>query len=143
MSVFAPFCVVFFPTLMFSIYNQYILIVSIKFIISAPFCSINKSFTKVPSDPTEPYIMEFRIEEKMENGELRVDLLISSQEIVASLLRRSPERWLLSVDHTYQTNVEKFPLLMFGRTTEEGHYLPLGAVISSHEDTESQAFMFR
>ena len=46
-----------------------------------------------------------------------MDLLISSKEIVASLLRRSPERWLIAVDHTYQTNVEKFPLLMFGRTT--------------------------
>ena len=77
--------------------------------------------------------MDFRIEDSP-NGELCVDLLISSKEIVASLLRRSPERWLIAVDHTYQTNVEKFPLLMFGRTTVERHYLPLGAMkIQSHK----------
>jgi len=130
LSVFAPFCVVFFP-FQFTINTFCSFLLNLSFL--HLFCSFNKSFAKVPSDPTEPYIMDFRIEDSP-NGELRVDLLISSKEIVASLLRRSPERWLIAVDHTYQTNVEKFPLLMFGRTTVERHYLPLGAMkIQSHK----------
>ena len=68
---------------------------------------------------------------------------VCSDEIVQDHLGDSFKRWTLAVDHTYNTNCELYPLLMFGFLNYEGQYLPIGMVISSHEDADAQSFMLR
>ena len=77
-------------------------------------------------------------------GQLRLNILISSADLIDRHLVNCSKLWVLACDHTYNTNAEQLPLFMFGVVTVHGgHYCPIGVIITSHEDSKSQEFMFR
>ena len=86
---------------------------------------------KIPENDDEAFIVKTIWQEENEEN-LRFAIIVSTR----NLLRKLEGRYILHFDSTYNTNVEKKPLLLFGCSKVNKPFELIGTVLMSSEDEE-------